>query len=349
MMRVVFAIPGDVNTQSGGYSYDRRLIAELSAKGFEVNALSLGDSFPNPSRADLEDAAIKLRAVPVDEVLIVDGLAFGALATKDVQEIKAPMVALVHHPLAEEPGLADSLRRALYENERANLGFARAVIVTSEYTSALLQGRYGVSAEAITVAAPGQDVGHQVRNPQSPPLILSVGIQVYRKGHDVLLRALANIQDLEFQAVIAGANLDSDYANQLQDLRAELGLQSKVEIAGFVSDEQLQELYSKATIFALATRFEGYGMVFNEALSHGLPILSCQVGAVQKTLGDAGVLVAADDPVEFGRALRELLTDGEKLAAAAGLSRARASTIQSWSESFSKIAVLLDSLREASR
>lgn len=245
--------------------------------------------------------------------------------------------------------MADSLRHALFATEKANLGFAGAVIVTSEYTAALLVNRYGVSAEAITVATPGHDVGAQGRDPQSPPLILSVGIQVYRKGHDVLLRSLAEIQDLEFQAVIVGANLDSDYANRLQDLRAELGLQSKVEIAGFVSDEKLLELYSRATIFALATRFEGYGMVFNEALASGLPILSCQVGAVQETLGDAGVLVPADDPAEFGRALRELLTDSEKLAAAAGLSRARAGTIQSWSESFSKIAVLLDTLREASR
>ena len=349
MTKVVFAIPGDINTHSGGYLYDRRLISELTAQGVETLTLSLGDSFPFPSEDHLDDAAEKLGAVTADSLLMIDGLAFGALETNKVEKIKAPIIAMVHHPLAEETGLDDATKTELYQREKANLSFASAVIVTSNYTASVLQTKYSVPATSITVAPPGHDALSLKNKPQSPPLILSVGIQVYRKGHDVLIRALAKIQDLDWQAVIAGAELDNKYADQLRGLVDELGLSSRVELAGFVSAERVGELYEKATIFALATRFEGYGIVFNEALSHALPIVSCKVGAVAETLGEAGAIVEPDDPQKFALELRALLVDTEELSRQQKRSRAQASKLPSWSESFSKIVQLLTNLSAASR
>ncbi len=347
MSNVVFAIPGEIDKKSGGYLYDRKLIAELSTMGFDIRTLELAESFPLPDLWAMEDAQSKLIGVPSGDVLIIDGLAFGALSDELVNQIAAPIIALVHHPLAEETGLDPNLRSSLYLQEHRNLKMARAVIVTSEYTARLLTEKYDVEKERITVATPGFEQQQFQRAPQSAPLILSVGIQVFRKGHDVLLRALSKIKDLEWQALIAGAAVDPKYATDLQALLVELGLETRVRLAGFVSEQDLTDLYAKATIFALATRFEGYGIVFNEALGYELPIVSCDVGAVSETLGSAGVLVPKEDSDGFAVELRNLLTDSKRLQSLEKNSRSRALSLPSWSQSFSKVAQLLDSLNQA--
>lgn len=59
--RLVFAIPGDIETRSGGYGYDRRIMAELRALGWQVEHLKLPAGFPVPTEAELAETARSLR------------------------------------------------------------------------------------------------------------------------------------------------------------------------------------------------------------------------------------------------------------------------------------------------
>jgi len=86
----------------------------------------------------------RLAAVAPGSVLVVDGLAYGALDPSDVARIAAPIVALVHHPLALETGLGPDAAAGLRRSEIANLALARSVIVTSQHTAAVLVQDYGV-------------------------------------------------------------------------------------------------------------------------------------------------------------------------------------------------------------
>ncbi|QBF30538.1 glycosyltransferase family 4 protein [Thalassococcus sp. S3] len=311
--RVAFAIPGDLESTTGGYIYDRRLIAELRHLGRDVQHIPLGDSFPDPTPVDTKDAARRLAEVPADCPVVIDGLALGALAPNVLQGMSAPLVALIHHPLALETGLSAERRAYLHRLERDNLTGAAHVLVTSPHTAAVLQSDYQVPAEILTVARPGVDAHSHARvggRPLDPPLLLSVGLQVPRKGHDVLLRALAQIQDRPWHAVIAGAAQDPDCAADLAALVRELELTDRVRFAGRVPDAELATLYSDASIFMLATRYEGYGLVFDEAMLHGLPIVTCDVGAVPDTVAKgAALLVPPEDPKAFAGALARLLDD----------------------------------------
>lgn len=332
------ALPGDITTLTGGYIYDRLLLEELRAAGRDVQLLQLPDGFPFPTSQAMSEALAVLQALPADCPVIIDGLAFGALTPTEVAQIRAPIVALVHHPLALESGLPEDKKRHLWQTERENLRHAARVLVPSPHTRAILIAQYDVPADRIHVALPGVAqplaAASAAHGPTSePPLVLSVGILHPRKGHDVLIDALARIADLDWRAEIVGNPWEEGHSAALQQRIDATGLAGRIRLAGRVSAEELDRLYRHAVIFALATRYEGYGIVFNEALVHGLPIVSCRTGAVPDTVpSDAGLLVEPDDPESFSAALRTLLSDGDRRRAMAVAARHRGAALASWSE-----------------
>ncbi len=305
-----FAIPGDIATVTGGYIYERRLLEELRAHGHDVVHLQLGASFPDPTPSDMDHAVRVLQALDPARALILDGLVYGSIDTDGLAGVAAPIVAMIHHPLALETGLSPSRRAHLLETERANLALAARVLVPSTHTAHILRTGYDVPPKKITIAQPGTERPKGARAPSHPPLILSVGIQHRRKGHDVLLRALAELMDLDWRAVIVGSVHDTAHAEDLARLWRDLGFGDRVDLAGRVSQSDLEDLYRSASLFALATRYEGYGMVFDEALARGLPIVSCATGAVPHTVpDDAGLLVPVDAPGALANALKQMLTN----------------------------------------
>lgn len=335
MRRAVFAIPGDIATVTGGYLYERRLLEGLRAVGTDVEHLQLGASFPNPTPVEHAHALAAMMAVDAATPLILDGFVFGSMDAAALARVRAPIVGMVHHPLAHEEGLSAARRAQLFRTERDNVRLAAAILVPSPHTARILVAEYGADPARIVIARPGTDRpagrprGRRVS--EGPPMILSVGIQHPRKGHDVLLRALARLPDLAWTAVIVGPAYDPEHAAALSALCAELGLESRVRFAGSVSVAERDALYSRASVFALATRYEGYGLVFDEALAHGLPIVSCRTGAVPDTVpADAGLLVPPDDPAAFAEALRLMLQDGDRRAAMARAARASGSMLPSW-------------------
>lgn len=326
-----FAVPGDLQTLTGGYIYDLRLLSGLRALGWDITHIPLGASFPDPSKEDMRNAAQQLAMVPPTAPAIIDGLAMGAMDHDVLTGMSAPIVALVHHPLAHESGLPQDRSDKLFRTERDNLALASHVLVPSPHTAGLLTSDYDVPSDRITVALPGTDrpLGQLAKT--QPPLILSVGIQVPRKGHDVLLRALAQVADRPWQAVIAGSALDADHASLLLRLVEELDLSNRVRLAGRVSGEELARLYGQASVFALATRYEGYGIVFDEAMAYGLPIISCATGAVPETVAPgAGLLVPPDDHEAFADALAQVLDAHETRDRMAAASQASGAALQNW-------------------
>ena len=104
MRELVFAVPGDLATPTGGYAYDRRIIAELPDCGWHASVLDLGDGFSRPAARAHAAASARLTALPAGLPVVVDGLAFGVLPdAAQAMERTHRVVALVHHPLALNP------------------------------------------------------------------------------------------------------------------------------------------------------------------------------------------------------------------------------------------------------
>lgn len=309
---MIFAFPGDIATNSGGYAYDRQVISELGKLGWTVSPLPLGAGFPFPSATSQLEAERLLSALPDDALILIDGLAFGVLHEwAEREEKRLKLIALVHHPLALETGLEPADKLRLEVSERLALKTARHIIVTSPATARTLESSYDVRRERLTVAVPGTEPATRVPSRDEVPHIVSVGSLIRRKGHDVLLQALNKLRDISWRATIAGSDkLDPATARELRALVKSLELQDRVSITGELPDAR--ELMATADIFALASRYEGYGMVFAEALAHGLPIVACRAGAVPEVVAhDAGILVDVDDVGAFSAALRSFILDAD--------------------------------------
>jgi glycosyltransferase involved in cell wall biosynthesis len=185
----------------------------------------------------------------------------------------------------------------------------------------------------MTVAPPGQDpVPAAAGSSDGLCRLLSVGAIVPRKGFDVLLEALATLAELPWRLVIAGDRTrDPTTAARLDADIARLGLARRVDLVGAVAHERLAALYAGADIFVLASRFEGYGMAFAEALGHGLPVVGTNAGAIPETVpAGSGLLVAPDDPAALAGALRALIESPARRAELAAAASARARTLPAW-------------------
>lgn len=338
-----FAIPGDIHQKTGGYIYEKSLLLALRDAGRPVAHVALPGSFPDPSPAEMAATVASLCALPADQPLILDGLVYGAIDTGGLASVRAPIVAMIHHPLGLETGLAPGRARTLLQREAANLALAAHVVVPSPHTKRTLVADFGVAADRISIALPGFPQADPQRAPLTPPLVLSVGLIAARKGHDVLLDALAAVTDLPWQAQIVGGLHDPAVGRALTAQQAKLGLAQRVTFRGQVSDAALTTLYRQARLFALATRYEGYGMVFGEALAHGLPIVTCATGAVPETVPPGtGLLVPVDDPAAFADALRRLLTDADLAERMAQASTLAGQGLPTWADTAAVMAAVLD-------
>jgi glycosyltransferase involved in cell wall biosynthesis len=346
--RAAFAVPGDLDTPTGGYVYDKRIISELRALGWQIDVVDLGSSFPDPSTVERDLALAMLLALPEGCPIVIDGLAFGAMAEEAMAlRERNPLIALVHHPLALETGIDHAAAQALRESERAALGCARSVIVTSQPTADILARDYGVHSERIAVVRPGVDVPARKRPPHDPRGIvrlLAVGSITPRKGHDILIEALAGLTTSRWHLTVAGDTTRSGAAAARLDAAvARLQLEDRVAVAGAVTGPRLAALYANADVFVLASLFEGYGMVFGEALANGLPIVATAVGAAREIVpADAGLLVPPGDAGAIGDALRRVIEDADLRARMADAARDASTRLPQWRQSAREFAQVLE-------
>ena len=311
--KVTFAIPGDLATPTGGYGYAREVIAALRARGWEVEVVDLGDGFPHVDVGQRAHARQCLLDAPQDVPVVVDGLALGVLA----EEVRTAsrshrLIGLVHHPLALETGLSAEMANSLRVSEIQALAATSLIITTDHSTAAILTADYAVAPARISVALPGtRRMSRRQTRREGPVRILAVGAIVPRKGCDLLVRALAELPDLDWHLTLVGDRTRSCGAvTELDQLINKLGLAQQISCVGTVNSDELDVLHQDADLFVQSSWFEGYGMALADAIAYGLPVIATQTGAARRIVApDAGLLVPPGDPAALTHALRMLIGD----------------------------------------
>ena len=351
MQQLIFVYPGDLNSPTGGYAYDRRIIAGLKSLGWEIELIGLGEGYPFPNPAQAEDVKAQLQGLTPGVPMVIDGLALGALPEVAACVAKHhPLIALIHHPLAFEFGLNQEQAALLKQSETEALGHATGVIANSPATARDLHRHYGVPIDRIAVVLPGTDRSvHQrersltTNGNRDAVRLLSVGSIIPRKGFHDLIEALAPLADLPWTLSIAGDTTRNAGAfEQLIGDIMRFGFEGRVQALGAVSDAELISLYSQADAFVLASLFEGYGMVYAEAMAYGLPIVATTGGAIPDTVPlVAGVLVMPGDVSALTLALKSVIEDAPYRARLSSGALQVAAQQPTWDQAAQQFAIAL--------
>jgi glycosyltransferase involved in cell wall biosynthesis len=355
MPTLTLVLPGDLHNLTGGYLYDRHMVDGLRALGWQVGVLSLSTAFPWPEPADLAHADAALAALPDGHWVLADGLALGAMPQVVARHVpRLNWVALVHHPLAMETGLSPAQQAQLHASEAQALSHVQAVIVTSKATAGHLAA-YGVPPERIQVILPGTapapvSPGSARAQPDEAVCCLCVATLTPRKGHAVLIEALARLTDANWQLHLVGSTTrDPHTAQAVHALIAQHDLAARVHVHGEVDHDSLQAWYARADVMVLPSFHEGYGMALAEALAAGVPVISTRTGAIPDTVPpDAGVLLPPGDVAAWQAALQRFMGDAAwRHALAAGALQVRAH-LPTWAVGAAHLQTLLLALQAGS-
>lgn len=340
-MRIAFVHPGDIDTPTGGYSYDRRIIRELKELGLDIAPLRLDGAYPTPAPEEVATGLDRLAATPPGTILLGDGLALSALPADGLRRLGRPVVALVHHPLALETGLAPEVAAQLFASETAVLDMADAVVAISPETWRVLKERFTVPEARMTLALPGTEPAARVPADGAPPRLLAVGSLTPRKGYDVLLDAVARLGDLAFTLTIVGSpHLDPGTAATVA--RRAAG-HAGIRLVGQLSPAALDAAYAASDIFVHPSLYEGYGMVLAEAMRRGLPVACTTGGASGETVPDgAGLKVPPGDAPALAAALRRLITEPALRRQVADAAFAAGAHLPTWQDTARTIAGVLE-------
>jgi len=256
------------------------------------------------------------------------------------------LVVLVHMPLGHRP--PDDEAGDIRAQEGAVLSAAAAVVTTNSWTRRRLGELYSLPAERVHVAEPGVDAAQLITGTVAGGALLCVAAVTFGKGHDLLLDALATISELSWQCACVGS-LDRDpaFVERLRSRAHDVGLHDRVYFAGPRTGADLDRSYAAADLVVLASRAEAYGMVVTEALAHGLPVLTADVGGLTEALGHSddgirpGLLVPPEDPAALGAAIRGWLGDGELRGRLRQAARERRESLSGWSTTTCVVAGVL--------
>jgi glycosyltransferase involved in cell wall biosynthesis len=338
MTELVFVVQGRLDQLTGGYLYDRHVVDGLRSRGHTVKVIELGPDDRETALAELAEGT----------TAVIDGLALPDLEAAVLAHWRRlRLVALIHHPLAEETGLSPATVERLIRLEGAALRRCLGVLCPSPKTAAALEA-HGVPPDRIFVIPPGTAKPDRSLRSRRGPVrsLLCVASLIPRKGHRVLVAALARLRDLDWQLLCLGS-LDRDprTVRAVRRRISEARLGRRITLAGEQPPRVVMRAYRTADIFVLPSFHEGYGMAFAEAMAHGLPIIATAAGAIPETVPRAaGLLVPPGDRGALARSLRRVITEPVLAAGLARGSRAAGAHLPDWRQATERWEQALDRL-----
>jgi glycosyltransferase involved in cell wall biosynthesis len=344
---------------SGGNTYDRRVCAGLRDLGWAVHLHPLPGSWPHPGADDVAGLARTLASLPLDAVVLVDGLlASGHPEVLVPAARRLRLVVLVHlplgHPLADEAagGRPAALPPGTAAGERAVLAAASAVLTTSRWTADWLLASYALSPDRVHVARPGADLAAPATGSATGAALLTVAAVVPAKGHAELVAALASVGGAAWQLVCAGA-LDRapQHVARLREQCRAAGIADRVTFAGPLGAEALDRAYAAADLLVVPSRVESYGLVVTEALARALPVVAPAVGGLGEAMGSAAAgrpgLLVRPGSTALADALRSWLDDATLRARLRRAAGERRTTLEPWSTTTRHVSAVLSGVNRS--
>jgi alpha-1,3-rhamnosyl/mannosyltransferase len=199
---------------------------------------------------------------------------------------------------------------------------ATRVIAVSQATADDLVARLGVERARVDVvhlglrpglARPDERRTREVldRLGIDPGYLLYVGLLDPNKNLPTLIEGYAAYRARGGRSSLLVAGHSDFHGESLRALCARLGVASHVRFPGFVADADLPALYAGASVLAMPSPLEGFGLPAIEAMACGTPVIGADAGALPEVIGAAGLLVAHGDPQAFAGAFLRIEQDAQ--------------------------------------
>ncbi len=343
-MRVAFITVGDTARLTGGYLYHAEVFARLREMGLEIEEIVPCGASPEEQERAVDRLSHLLDPSSFD-VIVVDALARIVCAPRlDRWREECPVVAMVH----ELPRVADPESETREHEFEKPLLRSDLLVCVSEHGRSILEDR-GVSAACIRVVPPGFDrlfVGGGGPTVRDDGLVraLCVGQWIPRKGILDLIHAWTKGERSGATLDLIGeSDADSEYAAAIREAIA-AAPDASISVRGPVDDAALAQAYAEADLFVLPSRYEGYGIVFAEALAHGLPLIACDAGPVPELVGEEATrIVPAGDVDAISESLDLLLGDPALRSRMSESARSQSEKLLRWDDTAARF---LDALRQ---
>ncbi len=358
-MHLGLLLYGELDLVSGGFLYDRQLVRHFVSRGDEVEVISIpwrayGRGLWDNLSPDLGKRLRRARF----ELLLQDELVHPSLFLLNRwlrHRVSYPLVAIVHHLRSCEPRAAWQNR--LYRRvEGSFLASVDGFICNSQTTRAEVEALVG-AGRPVVVAPPGGDrlpgkctaaqVSARALAP-GPLRIIAVANLEPRKGIHTLISALASLPHHQWQLTVAGSlDLDRRYAASLRRQAEQEKVNPRITWLGAVSDQELAVLLPRHHLLAVPSFYEGFGIVYLEAMRFGLPVIAGAAGGVREIVrhGVDGFLTPPGDPAILSGRLATLMQDRELLRRLSLAALAQAASHPTWEASAARVREFLGGLR----
>jgi glycosyltransferase involved in cell wall biosynthesis len=356
-MRLGLVIYGSLDTRSGGYLYDRKLVDYLRSQGDTVEVISL--PWRNYAAHLTDNLWFRLGNLRQQagglhkfDILIQDELNHPSLIFANRGKHPYPIISLVHHLRCSElrPDWQNTFYRLV---EQKYLQSVDGFIFNSETTERVVNGLVESGKPGIVAYPPTDQFGEPIseeeiiHRAQTTPLrILFLGNVIERKGLHVLLHALLRLSPSTFILDIVGSlTSDTIYARQVQKFIADNNLSSFIFFHGSLDKQSLSDKLRQSHVLAVPSSYEGFGIVYLEGMGFGLPAVGTTAGAAGEIIeaGRTGYLIEPNDSGSLAAHLRVLAEDRALLTRLSLEARQRYLRQPAWTETAAGIRNFLHS------
>jgi glycosyltransferase involved in cell wall biosynthesis len=357
-MRIGLIIYGSLDTLSGGYLYDRKLVEYLRAQGDTVEIISL--PWRNYAAHLTDNFSFKLPANL--DILIQDELNHPSLITANLGKHPYAIISLVHHLRCSE--LHPKWQNNLYHVvEKKYLQSVDGFIFNSQMTKGVVNGLIDNGKPLVVAYPPTDRFGEAIseneiieRAKSNELKILFLGNVIERKGLHTLLDAVKDIaltqsvsKDQKSKVrvdVIGSLTSEPKYAEQTQDFITKNQLSSFVFLHNSLNNKPLVEKLKQAHVLIVPSSYEGFGIVYLEGMAFGLPAIGTTAGAASEIIENKknGYLIEPNDSATLASHISSLAQNRALLTQLSLDARKRYIQQPSWNETAGQIRAFLQSM-----
>lgn len=347
-MKIGFVIYGSLDILSGGYLYDRKLVEYLHTHGDKVEIISL----PWRNYASHLSDNIHFRLPPNLDLIIQDELNHPSLISANRSPHPYPIVSLVHHLRCSE--LRSKWQNNFYHKiEKKYLQSVDGFIFNSKTTERVVTKLINNDKPSVVAYPPTDRFGDGIAESDILERVMSdefrivfLGNVIFRKGLHTLLRAVKDLKQNIHVDVIGGMTSEPLYADDMEKYVRAQGLDTRVTFHLSLNNEPLIEKLRNAHLLVVPSSYEGFGIVYLEGMSFGLPAIGTTAGAASEiiTHGQDGYLIEPDDDKSLANHIAELAANRDLLLQLSINAVNRYKTQPKWDETAKKIREFLHRL-----